>query len=166
MNSERPVPTPGVATIHRIQRLAFDGDACRACRACEAACSLTHEGAVSPTLARINVTFDEFAERTMATARFCLQCEDAPCIEACPTDAMSRHPQTGAVIIDAQQCVGCMVCARACPWHIPKRHPDQRLAIKCDLCSDREEGPACLQICPLAGKALTMEAVPAGEATP
>jgi Fe-S-cluster-containing dehydrogenase component len=164
MHPEPSAPMSNVATVHRIQRLAFDGDACRACRACEAACSLTHEGAVSPTLARINVTFDESALETMATAHFCLQCEDAPCIEACPVDAMSRHPRTGAVIIDPDLCLGCMICARACPWHIPKRHPDRRLAIKCDLCSDSEDGPACLRICPLAGKALTMEELPAGDA--
>ena len=163
MCPKRSMPQTGIVTAGRIQRLAFDGDACRACRACEMACSLTHEGAVSPSLARINIAFDEFADEAIVTARFCQQCEDAPCIEACPMDAMSRHPQTGAVIIDAEKCVGCMLCAKACPWDIPKRHPDQRLAIKCDLCSDMEEGPACLRFCPLAGKALTMETLPAGD---
>jgi len=163
MSSNDPIPTPHVAAVTQIQSLSFSGVACRACRACEMACSLTHEGAVSPSLARINIVFDEFAEQAVVTARFCLQCIDAPCIDACPVEAMARHPRTGAVTVNAEACIGCMQCAKACPWGIPKRHPDQRLAIKCDLCSDIPEGPACIRFCPLAGEALTVATLPVGE---
>jgi len=142
-----------------LQRLAFNADACRACRACEMACALTREGAIGPSLARIRVTFDEFAPTTVVSARYCLQCSDAPCMDACPVGAMTRHPRTGAVMIDANLCIGCMRCAKACPWGIPQKHPDRRLAIKCDLCSDLPEGPACVRYCPLAGQALSIETV-------
>ena len=40
---------------------------------------------------------------------------------------------------------------------IQKRHPDRKVAITCDLCSERERGPLCLAACPLAGKALRYE---------
>ena len=155
MTSTQPTHLPAVTVA--IQRLAFSEDACRACRACEMACALTREGAVSPSLARIRVRFDEFAAASVVAASYCLQCGDAPCMGACPTGAMTRHPRTGAVMIDAELCIGCMRCAKACPWGIPQRHPDQRLAIKCDLCSDRPEGPACVRYCPLAGEALAVE---------
>lgn len=147
---------PAAAVIHK---LAFDGEACRACRACEMACALTREGAISPSLARIRVTFDEFAPTSIVAASYCPQCSDAPCMDACRVQAMSRHPRTGAVMIDVDVCVGCMRCAKVCPWGIPQRHPDQRLAIKCDLCSDLPEGPACVRYCPLAGEALAVETI-------
>jgi len=88
------------------------------------------------------------------SARICSQCEEAPCLEACRVGAMSRHDASGAVLIAADQCIGCMLCTKACPWGIPQRHPDGRKAIKCDLCYDRERGPLCVQMCPLSGKAL------------
>lgn len=163
MSPHEAIRTPHMTTTTQIPRLVFNGDACRACRACEAACSLTHEGAVSPSLARITIAFDEFAEQAMVTASFCLQCDDAPCINACPVEAMARHPRTGAVTINAETCIGCMRCAKACPWGIPKRHPDERLAIKCDLCSDVQDGPACVRFCPLASEALTVATLSAGE---
>ncbi|MEA3407314.1 MAG: 4Fe-4S dicluster domain-containing protein [Chloroflexota bacterium] len=108
-------------------------------------------------MARINIHFDEFKETDPISATICSQCEEAPCIEACPLDAMSRDARTGAVIIDEELCVGCMQCRDACPWDIPKRHPHKRLAIKCDLCNEREEGPLCVEVCPLSGKALRYE---------
>jgi len=135
-------------------RLVFDPQQCRTCRVCEVTCAIVHEGQARPSLARINIFFDEFAEISPISASFCLQCEDAPCIEACRLGAMSRDPRTGAVLINEELCVGCMLCQRACPWDIPKLHPEKKIAIKCDLCSDRPEGPACVQACPLAGKAL------------
>jgi Fe-S-cluster-containing dehydrogenase component len=144
-------------------------------------CAIVHEGAARPALARIQVTFDEFpsptasptgepvgapiaVEEPAAAARYvsgtvCLQCADAPCIPACPTGALARDAQTGAIAIDvdpdsATACMGCMRCRKACPWDVPRRHPEIKVAVKCDLCAGREGGPACVQMCPLSGKAL------------
>jgi len=118
-------------------------------------CAILKEGASRPAVARLNIYFDEFADADPISARICFHCADAPCLEACPVEAIYRHPRTGAVIIDEDTCVGCMRCAQECPWDVPKRHPDRRKAIKCDLCSDRPEGPYCVSVCPLSGKALT-----------
>ena len=136
-------------------RIAFDPHACRTCRVCETACSIAHEGVASPALARINIFFDEFSLQEPIRGVICYQCLDAPCMEICPVEALYRDELSGAVCIDADKCIGCMQCRKACPWDVPKRHPEKRLALKCDLCADRSEGPACLQICPLVGKALT-----------
>ena len=78
-------------------------------------------------------------------------------MEACPKEAMSRDERTGAVLIDEARCIGCMLCRKACPWDVPKQHPDRKVAIKCDLCVDRADGPICVQMCPLSGKALRYE---------
>lgn len=108
-------------------------------------------------MARINIRFDEFRATDPISATVCFQCQDAPCIEACPVDAISRHARTNAVIIDEERCIGCMQCRNACPWDVPKRHPHKRMAIKCDLCSERKGGPLCVEVCPLSDKALRYE---------
>jgi carbon-monoxide dehydrogenase iron sulfur subunit len=139
-------------------RLLFDPKYCRTCRVCEQACAITREGWARPTVSRINVTFDEFAPaETAVKAQYCLQCQDAACISACPNGAMTRDLRTGAVIILEDKCSGCMRCRKACEWVVPKLHPERKVAIKCDLCSDQAEGPACVRFCPLAGKALKVD---------
>lgn len=140
-------------------RIVFDPQCCRTCRVCEAACSITKEGEARPSLARINVFLNEFLESEPVSGIVCAQCEDAPCIGACPMEAMSRDVRTGAVLVDDEQCVGCMRCREACPWDVPKRHPERKVAIKCDLCHGREDGPVCVSVCPLSGKALRYERV-------
>jgi carbon-monoxide dehydrogenase iron sulfur subunit len=138
-------------------RIVFDFHFCRTCRVCEAVCSIHKEGQARPAVARIAILFDEFATIDPLSARICAQCEAAPCIEACRVGAMSRHPGTGAVLIAEDKCIGCMRCNKECPWEIPQQHPDRRKAIKCDLCYDRAQGPLCVQMCPLSGKALRYE---------
>jgi len=138
-------------------RLVFDPSFCRTCKVCEVMCSIGKTGQAWPAVARIKITFDEFTNVDPVSARICFQCEDAPCLAACPVGAMHRDERTGAVIVDDELCIGCMRCRKACPWDVPVRHPDQRLAIKCDLCYDRPEGPLCVEMCPLSGKALRYE---------
>lgn len=146
-------------------RVVFDPAWCRTCRVCEVACAIGHEGVARPAVARINIYFNEFAESDPISGVICLQCEEAPCIEACPVEACARDAATGAVLIDAESCIGCMSCADACPWDVPKQHPDQAVAIKCDLCVGLEGGPLCVAYCPLAGKALRYEPDYYGDAT-
>ena len=140
-------------------RVVFDPSWCRTCRVCEVMCSITKEGAAHPALARINITFDEFREHDPIAATLCYQCVDAACMEACPVEALSRDAYTGAVLVDEERCTGCMRCRRACPWDVPKRHPERKVALKCDLCSERAEGPLCVRMCPLSGKALRYTAL-------
>lgn len=138
-------------------RVLFDAQWCRTCRVCEVACSIAREGQANPALARMNVAFNEFERETPVTGLLCAQCEDAPCLTACPNEAMNRDARTGALVVDEEKCNGCMRCRRACTWRIPKRHPERKVAIKCDLCGDREGGPVCVAMCPLSGKALRYE---------
>ena len=138
-------------------RILFDPQQCRTCRVCEVACSIIKEGRARPSVARINILFDEFQEVDPISAQICHQCLDTPCIEACSVGAMIRHGDTAAILVIDSLCIGCMKCRRACPWDIPKPHPDSGIAVICDLCSDREGGPYCVEVCPLSGKALRYE---------
>jgi carbon-monoxide dehydrogenase iron sulfur subunit len=147
-----PEPTAGARG-----RVRFDPQWCRTCRVCEIACSIAKEGVARPAVARIMVQLNEFDGANPISGTLCVQCPEAPCIAACPVDALTRDARTGAVRVLEEVCIGCMRCQKACPWGAPRRHPDRRLAIKCDLCSDRDDGPQCVAMCPLAGKALTYE---------
>ena len=80
----------------------------------------------------------------------CMHCEDAPCLMACPTGAIARHPSTRAVIVNADLCIGCHSCSIACPFDVPRFGKDGTMQ-KCDLCSERLEAglqPACVRVCP------------------
>ena len=80
----------------------------------------------------------------------CNHCEDTPCIAGCPTGAISKDPETHAVIVDQDICIGCHSCALACPFGVPRYNTDDKM-FKCILCNDRVKAglkPACVRVCP------------------
>ena len=80
----------------------------------------------------------------------CNQCADAPCVAACPTEAMYRRPD-GIVDFDKQVCIGCKACIAACPYDAIFINPEDHSAEKCNLCAHRLEiglEPACVTVCP------------------
>jgi Fe-S-cluster-containing hydrogenase component 2 len=99
----------------------------------------------------------------------CQQCADHPCYDACPKkdSAMCIDGETGVVYVDAENCIGCKLCWKACPFE-PKRiafNLDQsRKALKCDLCRTRPEGPACVEYCQVRCIGLSDQPVPGKEA--
>lgn len=75
----------------------------------------------------------------------CKHCENAGCLEACPTGAIVRT-ELGGVYIQSDVCNGCAYCVSACPFGVVERNPDDGRAFKCTFCYDRQlEGlkPAC-----------------------
>jgi len=97
-------------------------------------------------------------------ANACLHCVDPVCMIGCPTGAIGRDQENGAVTINDQTCIGCGTCASACPYsairmveirdeqgnRIVDRESDLPVlkATKCDMCSDNLGGPACARACP------------------
>jgi Fe-S-cluster-containing hydrogenase component 2 len=85
----------------------------------------------------------------------CQQCADAPCLEACPEDAISCDSETDAVVVDQDLCIQCGSCVSACVIGLDAVSSEQKLAIrlnddapfplKCDLCSG---DPQCVKFCP------------------
>jgi len=74
----------------------------------------------------------------------CFQCEDYPCVEACPVEALFVNSQTGAVNVDASKCTACGLCIKACPGNIPHLHPEGNYIVICDLCDGK---PKCVKAC-------------------
>ncbi|OKY79082.1 MAG: Fe-S-cluster-containing hydrogenase component 2, HycB [Candidatus Methanohalarchaeum thermophilum] len=123
---------------------------CVGCEVCVLACSSYHENAGSRELSRINVDVDPL-EPEFFRQRVCWQCDSPECYYACPIEgAMYIDEETGARCIDSEKCTGCGDCVEACPFNPSpiKMDVDEKVAFKCDLCKDREDGPICVEMCP------------------
>ena len=158
--------------------LVIDLDTCVGCHACVTACKgwntqgygapLSDVGAygdaVGTFLNRIHSYQVEPDQRDAArpaqTVHFpksCLHCDDAPCVTVCPTGASYKRAADGIVLVNEDACMGCGLCAWACPYGA--REVDQVAGImkKCTLCVDRiyneslpevDRQPACVRTCP------------------
>jgi Fe-S-cluster-containing hydrogenase component 2 len=125
--------------------IARDFSKCSGCRKCEIACSLSHENKLWPEASRVRVFM------LVPGAEFphlCTQCEDYPCVEACPFKALRVDEKTAAVVVDNEKCTGCGTCIEACPGRIPHVHPQTKKILICDLC---EGDPKCAKVCQEGG---------------
>ena len=138
------------------QAMAINLDRCVHCDECVRACAATHNG-----VARFVRRGDVHANIMVAHA--CMHCHDPVCMIGCPTGAIDRHRDTGHVIVDESKCIGCTICASTCPYgnirmeqaHAPSGAPlvgedggAIMTAVKCDLCYNQRNGPACQRACP------------------
>lgn len=124
-------------------------DPCTGCGLCDLMCSLYHEGEQGQALSRGELLGDRLtSEYTFTT---CRQCHSPKCYDACPLkdDALCIDGETDIKYINRDACNGCGDCIDACPFDPPriKMHPDKNVAFMCDLCRDRDEGPACIEFC-------------------
>ena len=103
----------------------------------------------------------------------CQHCENAPCVEVCPTGATVKR-EDGIVVVDNETCIGCESCIQACPYDVrtliaeePRFYFDFALGDydaptheihtveKCTFCAnriDRGESPACMELCPVRAR--------------
>ena len=110
-------------------------------------------GAMTLTRAR---TVDEASGGLMGDHRWlmmsdvCKHCQNAGCLEACPTGAIIRN-EFGDVYVQPDICNGCAYCTIACPFGVIDINEDDGRAWKCTLCYDRQKDglePACAKACP------------------
>jgi carbon-monoxide dehydrogenase iron sulfur subunit len=136
------------------ERIRVESHLCRDCQACTLACSLYHEGECSLSLARLAIIKD------MAKYEFhiliCQHCDRPECVLACPTEAMTMDDR-GVVIIHDEECTRCGACASACPYDAILYHAAEDRYLKCDLCTSREGGPLCVELCPVGALTLSVE---------
>lgn len=130
----------------------IDNTRCIGCHACTTACKSENEVPLSVTRTYVKyVDTGHFPQvrRSFQVTR-CNQCEDAPCVTACPTAAMFKRAD-GIVDFDKSICIGCKACIAACPYDAIFINPDDKSAEKCNFCAHRLDvglEPACVVVCP------------------
>jgi len=131
--------------------LLHDAARCVGCGTCAMMCSLSHEGEVGPALSRAGIVRDPFTYDF--TFNVCQQCIFPDCYFACPLRDRARRIEgwRGIIYVDESECIGCGNCVAACRFE-PARttmHPEERVALNCDRCRERDEGPVCVEYCPM-----------------
>lgn len=117
---------------------------CVGCRSCELACSFEHYDENNPARALLYVVKKE--DEGIDYPVLCQHCDDAPCMEVCPKDAIVRDPDTDAVKIQKDKCIECRACINACPFGAIFVDPKTEEVVKCDLCGG---SPKCAEVCPV-----------------
>ncbi len=135
--------------------IVFDPSKCLGCRSCEFACALEHS--MSKNVYSIVFEYPKpkprirvFQVEKLNVPLTCRHCDDAPCVQVCPTGAMFRTDE-GIVLNRPEKCIRCRLCTLVCPIAHPYVDRETRTLIKCDLCIERlrlGRKPACVEACP------------------
>lgn len=155
--------------------MVIDLDRCIGCHACTLACKSVNDTPPGVFFNRVeDREIGEYPEvKRYFFPRICLHCQEAPCLESCPSGA-TYHAENGAVVVDIEKCVGCKACMLACPYGVrysyfegqgshsyfessAEQPPElgELIVEKCHLCLERtREGnkPACALTCITAAR--------------
>ena len=137
-----------------------DPDRCIGCNICEYVCSLQKEKTFNPVKSRIRAVRLNSLSNVAFT---CRTCTNAPCVAACPKDALTQSKESGVVTVDEEKCDGCGWCITPCEYGAITLHPESRKAMLCDTC---EGAPECIQWCPegaLSYKGKTTDKIVTGD---
>ena len=132
--------------------IVYDPFYCSGCMTCMTACSTYHNGATSLSKARIQILRHEAHAITRIDEEddlifdmiSCQHCDQPFCLMFCPTLAIQKDRETGAVHIDHDKCVGCRTCMTVCPFGAISYDKDRRQVMKCELCGG---DPQCVRFC-------------------
>ncbi len=146
------VCTPSIAHgngTSECRALVHNPERCVGCGVCGLMCSLYREGEAGPVLSRSDLVRDPFSYDFSFSA--CKQCRYPECYFACPLKDTARliDAATGIVHVNEDACIGCGRCVGACIFDPPrtKLHPEKRVALNCDRCMERDDGPICVEYC-------------------
>lgn len=167
-------------TTERKLGLVIDLDTCVGCHACVINCKAwnttsaagaplsdmdaygdTPSGTFLNRIHTFEVKPDEGPAQVVHFPKSCLHCENAPCVTVCPTGASYKREADGIVLVHEDWCIGCGLCAWACPYGAREMDEAAGVMKKCTLCVDRiyntnlpeeDRVPACVRTCPAGAR--------------
>jgi Fe-S-cluster-containing dehydrogenase component len=135
--------------------MIHDEQLCNGCNLCVTACGKVNdvpEGARRLNIAHVVVASSAESDDYHYFRLSCQQCEQAPCIDVCPTGASWRDETTGVVRVNRPQCIGCGYCISGCPYQARYLNERTHVADKCDFCLETRLSkgfdPICATVCP------------------
>ena len=122
---------------------------CNGCHNCQISCKDEHVGNDWSPIAKPQPDTGQFWNKVVDMDRgtvpkvqvtyhhsICQHCENAPCLDACPADAIYRRPD-GIVVIAPDRCRGNQLCMEACPYeNVIYFNDDLNIAQKCTFCAN------------------------------
>ncbi len=136
---------------------------CAGCKTCQVTCKDKHDLDLGIRWRRVyEVTGGEWVAEghvwlpnvyAYNLSMSCNHCQNPVCVSVCPTGAMHKR-EDGIVAVNADTCVGCKLCAWACPYGAPQYNAKTGVMTKCDFCADEVDAgrpPACVAACPMRG---------------
>ncbi len=159
--------------------LVIDLDTCVGCHACVISCKGWNtenygvplsdmdawgeapEGSFLNRVHSFEVTRDDAPPMIVHFPKSCLHCDNAPCVTVCPTGASYKRSEDGIVLVNESACIGCGLCAWACPYGAREMDGAEKVMKKCTLCVDRiynqtlpeeDREPACVRTCPAGAR--------------
>ncbi len=139
--------------------MVIDSSLCIDCKACTVACKVENkvpEGHWRNWVKEDRPDITALLEAPGKARRHfqpgnCMHCDNATCVQACPTGATYRNEADNTILVNKKLCIGCGSCIPACPYNARYRHPAEKVVDKCDFCQARRgrgELPACVTTCP------------------
>lgn len=140
---ERALPMKKAGMVVDLRR-------CIGCHGCSVSCKTEHSVPLGEFRTRVRYLPRPDRPQLSFLPLLCMHCQDAPCLDACPTEAVVRL-EDGRVTIDQDRCCGNKACVSACPYGAIAINEATGLADKCDLCTNRTSmgmEPSCVDACP------------------
>lgn len=168
---EEILPARSLAPTNQKWVMVIDLAKCDGCRDCTKACNQMHFVPPFQEWIKVYEVDDNPAAGPYFLPRPCMQCDNPPCVRACPVGATFKRTD-GIVMQDQDRCIGCRNCIAQCPysarffnWGEPPHSPEELgvsysmdynyphrkgVVEKCIFCPHLlREGklPACAQAC-------------------